>query len=674
MDDTDVLGYVQSRFPVVKRGDAYNVHVPCCFHDEDPHKRGRLYINIDSRADIPGLFHCKVCGEQGSLIRLKRHFGDPIGDDSKIEEDNETRRSIIEAACQYYVSKLAERNDALEWLDKRGFTMETIVKFRIGFADGGLYRHLRDCDFKVSEIAGTNLAVPNRDTQRLEDCIKDSITIPYIVSGNVQMIRGRAFTQEKIDDGEKYKTPPGYKSRLFNSDVTWGNKEIIVTEGEFDAMLLDQMGFAAVASPGANTWQNAWDGYVEDIKRLYVCFDPDKAGDEGAAKMRERFGARVKIIELPRDPITRSGKDLGDWLIADKHTVDDFRALMKDASGGGFLMTIDDCAAELDKLENQRGLRFNMAELDLLLRPGWLPGQVAVVLAKTGVGKTLYLLNMFQRMADEEGQRDLNFLFISLEQTGAEYLTRAQRIYQFYNPYDTIEQARDFWRPRILVTEKNRLGEKEVLQILDDYEYQVGKPPDVVALDYLGYWAGSFNGDRYTRTGDAIMSLKAIAKERKLRIVTPHQVGRNAQNGAEFDSDAARDSGVVEETADFLFTLWNPSHSIERQAKSAEERERDGQEGVVKLKIGKSRHGGRGEGIEFKFAPMSLALVPLETTPGYEPRLDSPSYRAVQERHWKAENKGIVFDEVLAEHRGLFEAQIRHEAERAALEPREEPF
>jgi len=44
------------------------------------------------------------------------------------------------------------------------------------------------------------------------------------------------------------------------------------------------------------------------------------------------------------------------------------------------------------------------------------------------------------------------------------------------------------------------------------------------------------------------MSLKAIAKSRRVGVISPAQVNRVAKEGKPIDMDDARDSGAVEET------------------------------------------------------------------------------------------------------------------------------
>lgn len=876
MTTTDVLGYLNSKGLNFKPVGATEVHMPCFFCGEDPGARGRLYVNVDSRADIPGLFTCHLCGESGSLVSLKRHFGDPT---SEKEDEGNHRYEIFQAAARHFHENLSEYQEALAYLKgpERGLTIDTIVSHKLGYAgeEAPLYKALRDQGFSRKDILSTNLCY-ERDG-RVVECFSDHITIPYMTAGNVVTIRGRAWPYSKDDKRPKYKTIPGSEARLFNSDFTWHEKELVICEGEADAMVLEQLGLPAVGVPGAAAWQDSWDGYLADARRLYVVFDRDPAGARGAAKLEEKFGSKVRQIHLsaPGQKI-----DPTDW-VASGHTAEDFKVLLDEANRtGGVLVTVDEAFQEFNEVDDTPGLKFGFELLDTYLDPGLRPSQLMVVLAKTGcltgdtkvtvsrqggavfdirldalyatrnasdctkilradngfvgigevdevwhsgtkpvfevvtrtgrsikgtgehpfltpggwvklgdlksgdavlvgdlgrisseeitsitpvgprrtydismkddphnflangfvvhnTGKTLLLLNLMQRMAIQKGQENMKFLFLSLEQTSSEWFDRARRLHRFYNLNDTDDDARKFWREKLLMSDRNRLSAAEVHQAIDDFDYRMGSPPDVICLDYLGYWARSFKGDEYQRLSDAIMSLKGLAKELRIPIIAPHQVNRGSKDGEAFGSDAGRgclagdtkvllsdgtlipikdmlgterviapdskyvlgehqctkawsqgvqpvlkmvtrggkviratpdhpfmtelgwvnlgdlepgdgvfavdegkfvgdrvgsiepdgedevfditvpsvhcftanglivsNSGVIEETADFMMGIWSADNALGRNPE-----EKTGQ---LTMDILKSRHGGRGQKLKIQFAPLTLAMVPLE--------------------------------------------------------------
>ena len=592
----DVVGYLQSKGLVLKRASASEVHFPCPYHGESEGERGRLYLNVDPYAEIPGLHTCFVCGEKGSLVKLQKHYGDYRKPAQ--EDDSHLRVEILNAASEFYREHLEnETPEAIRWLrgPERGLEIETIVEACLGYAPGGnaLYKHLRSLDYKTADILATGLVADVQGT--LTDALGGMVTIPYFVAGNCVTIRGRVWPDG--DTKMKYKTPSGHPARIYGSQALWDVSEVFITEGELDALALRQMGFPAVGVPGANVWQPSWDGYIEGLRRVWVTFDPDEAGDTGAKKLMDRIGPKARRLRLP--------SDVTEW-ICEGHTSQELRDLMADAGRSKLLVTVRDARNEHAVLEKSQGIKLGFRYLDMLLEPGLLPGQLCIPIAKSGQGKTTFLLNIMQRAAMVPAQQDIKMLFVSLEQTRSEWWERARRIFSFYNLKSSEDQCERYWAQRLQLVDKNRVSVKELESIIDDFEYEMGKRPDLVCLDYLGYWAQGFQGDRYQRTSDAVMTLKAIAKDWRVPIIAPHQVSRSAKYGEEPELDSARDSGAIEESSDFLFTLWADDS---KHGKAEEDKT-----GAIYLRIGKSRHGNAGSKVEFQFAPQSLVLVPKVET------------------------------------------------------------
>jgi archaellum biogenesis ATPase FlaH len=588
-----IEAYLTSKGLALKQAGNNNVHTACVFCGEDQGKRGRLYINIDPTAEPPGLFFCHLCGVRGAMNKLRKHFGDPVvrDDDPNAKEAEASYRThdVLQAAAAYYHELLSERDDVLRWLrDERGLSIETIIKHQIGWADGSLRQHLLTKDFTITEMMKTGLVDQNG-----RDFLLAHVTIPYHAAGNVVLIRGKEM-------GGKYRTPPGQKGRLFNPDVTWGAEQIVVTEGEFDALVLEQLGYAAVGVPGATSWQDSWNGYFTEAKKVYVCFDNDAPGMAGAEKVARAIGPSSRIVRMPEALPGESKNDPSEWIVKKGHGKDDFQLLLV-KSRGGHLLSVHDAYAEWLDVKSLTGIQLGYEMIDKKLEPGLLPTQVMIVLAKTGAGKTIWTLNTFHRMV--LAKPDVRILFVSLEQTRSEWFERARRIYRFYNLAARDTDVLGFFEDRLMLIDKNRVSEEELVGCIEQYEFELGHKPDLVAIDYLGYWSRAYKGEPYERTSKAVMALKAIAKEHRIAILAPHQVSRVVKFGEGMEADAGRDSGVVEETADFLLTLWAEDS---RAGKTPEEKS-----GIVNLKIGKSRHGGTGTQCQLQFAPLSLAMIPV---------------------------------------------------------------
>lgn len=636
----DVLTYLQSKGLHPKRASGMEVHLPCLFCGEGDGARGRMYVNTDPYASITGLFHCFLCDESGSIVKLKKYFGDyerPVE-----EHDDYIRLAVLRSAAEYYQGMLGEHPDVVRWLrgPERMLEYETIAPRTednpdgagLGYAPPGsgnaLYRYLRGLDFKTADIMATGLVTDDKGT--LTDALQGMVTIPYHVAGNCVTLRGRRWPMEE-GDKQKYKTLAGQAARVYHSEACWGISEVVITEGELDALVLSQMGFQAIGIPGANVWQPGWDGYLEGMRRVWVAFDPDEAGDRGAEKLIERLGPKARRLRLPCD--------VTDW-VSQGHGAQELTDIMRETGRSPLLVSVDEAIEEHGDLQSAKGVKLDIEPLDRFIDPGLMPGQVMIVLAGTGVGKTIFIENVLQRVASRPNQSGMKLLFVSLEQTRAEWWERARRIWRFYNLGGTDAQCANFWRARLQLVDKNRLSTYELEAVLDDFEYEMGSKPDLVCLDYLGYFARSFKGERYQQVGDAVMELKAVAKERRIPFIAPHQVSRGTTYGEEPDISAARDAGTVEETADILLSMWRPDLQ-----KGKCEDEKDGK---VFARVKKSRAGNVGKVQEFVFAPYSLTLVPLN-----EQRYARALLMAKAEVRWDRDGALRDWEQAVSRHRGV---------------------
>lgn len=589
---TDIAEYLRSKGLKVHQANDSNVHVPCFFHGEEEDDRGRLYVNVDPNQSPGGMFVCFVCGETGAFNKIRKHFGDsPItntSSSSNVGLPDDMFLAILNNATDYYHERLGENPDAYKYLkDKRGLSFETITKNKLGWADGTLLTHLVSEGFELEDIKRTGLV-----DKFGGDFLVDKITIPYQVLGQAVQIRGK-------DMEGKYVTPPGQKARLYNSDACL-NDRVVICEGEFDAMMMEEMGFSACGVPGANSWQDSWTDYLSAAKRVHVCFDNDSAGRAGAEKLSKKLGAKARIVEMPE------GVDVTDWVVVHGKNADDFEFLFSKAVGG-LLVTVRQAADRWLEVEGNNdlvGIRFNVKQLDDVMRYGLLPGQVVTLIAKTNAGKSLISFNLFHRMA--LAKPDIKILLLSLEQTRNEWFERARRIHSFYNPEINILTPDDtvsFWENKICLADKNRMREEDVIQCIEQFEYEMGCVPDIVCIDYLGYYSRSFKGEAYERTTAAVMGLKHIAKEKQTIFYAPHQVNRTGSFGKEIAADMAKESGAVEETSDMMLGIWNPDQQVGKTMHD--------QSGEIHMKVLKSRDGPVGQIVVYTFCPRTLAIVPV---------------------------------------------------------------
>lgn len=124
-------------------------------------------------------------------------------------------------------------------------------------------------------------------------------------------------------NSKKFINDTGSKVALFNIRSHSDKKTIVLTEGEIDAIKLDQEGIPAIApTAGAETFNRELATQLEG-KTVYIVYDNDEAGKKGIRKVLE-FIPQAKILELPLD-----SKDVCDFFTL--HTKQDFIDILKHA-------------------------------------------------------------------------------------------------------------------------------------------------------------------------------------------------------------------------------------------------------------------------------------------------------------------------------------------------------
>jgi len=133
---------------------------------------------------------------------------------------------------------------------------------------------------------------------------RDMVTIPvHSPDGLLLGFVGRSV------EGKDFKNTPGLPKAktLFNLNRVKSSKIVYVVESSFDAIRLDQCGFAAVATLGSNVSNFQIDLLKKFFNDIIVIADNDDAGGGMTKKLTEKLGHRVSVISLDSQY-----KDVGD--------------------------------------------------------------------------------------------------------------------------------------------------------------------------------------------------------------------------------------------------------------------------------------------------------------------------------------------------------------------------
>lgn len=133
---------------------------------------------------------------------------------------------------------------------------------------------------------------------------QDSVTIPvHSPDGMCLGFVGRSV------EGKDFKNTPGLpKSKvLFNLHRVKNSETVYLVESSFDAIRLDQLGFPAVATLGANVSVSQTELLKKYFNNIVLIADNDEAGKTMSEKLIERLGSQITIIN-----IDKKYKDIGD--------------------------------------------------------------------------------------------------------------------------------------------------------------------------------------------------------------------------------------------------------------------------------------------------------------------------------------------------------------------------
>lgn len=133
---------------------------------------------------------------------------------------------------------------------------------------------------------------------------QDMVTIPVHSPDGIEV----GFVGRSVE-GKEFKNTPGLPKAkvLFNLHRVKASSKVYVVESSFDAIRLDQCGFPAVATLGANVSNAQIELLQKYFNDILVIADNDEAGGNMKDRIVEKLGSRVSVIQL-----NKKYKDIGD--------------------------------------------------------------------------------------------------------------------------------------------------------------------------------------------------------------------------------------------------------------------------------------------------------------------------------------------------------------------------
>lgn len=378
----------------------------------------------------------------------------------------------------------------------------------------------------------------------------------------------KKFAQYHEDEsGTRVNSITGIQRVLYRMERWAGKDEVSIAEGEKCVHALERLGWDATCNPGGSSnWCDAYASYLKD-KHINLWPDNDKPGKDWAAavvKSLEGKCASLRTLHVPEvygdvaDLIDAQGDDMA------LDTIMDMLDKTPRITRGVSLPILS--AAECFEVYRSRVTAMEEHAVDLgkwlpTLRHharALLPGDLAVFLSDTGVGKTSALTNIAYSQAPlptiffelELAAEAMCERFISRD-TGTETL-EVERMTRRGHAFDVAGWSHVFICP------ESRMTAERMEEIIEQSELKIGTRPKLILVDYVGLMGCAGGGKRYERMSTIAEGLKVLARATNTVVIMASQVRRD-NDRTEIALHDAKDSGSVENSAQLVMGAWRPA-------------------------------------------------------------------------------------------------------------------
>ena len=356
---------VVGSYVTLKRAGS-NYQAPCPFHSE----------RTPSFTVFPATksFYCFGCGAGGDVITfvmrsenvdyvdalkiLADRAGISIPEDKDAEiEKGVSRKRLYElnlAAAKFFRECLFDPQtgaEAMEYLHgQRALDMPTIKHFGLGYSPNSFWaltNKMHSLGFTDEELEAGFLCKKSQKSGKLFDLYRNRVIFPIIdTAGNIVAFGGRVMDNSDPKYLNSSDTPAFKKSRhLFalNYARKCCAERLILCEGYMDVIALHAAGFEnAVATLGTAITSEQARIFAKYTKKVVICYDSDKAGQNAANKAMRllgEVGIDVRVIKL------NGAKDPDEYI--KKFGAESFRRCL-DESKTGFEFKLDKILGEHD--------------------------------------------------------------------------------------------------------------------------------------------------------------------------------------------------------------------------------------------------------------------------------------------------------------------------------------
>lgn len=315
----------------------------CPFHEDS-----NPSLTVNRKENLWNCFGCDAGGDNIRFVqlfdkisfneavkRLKNYFpngelsgsgkkpGKAVKEEKQNKAQNVKARKLLARVVNYYQHTFGEDTKGSDYLKDRGIIDHQSLKdFGTGYVNGSLRDILPDDKEVIKTLK--NLGILNK---KGNEVFYNSVVFPlYDREGGVTGLYGRNINEE---NQVKHLYLAGARNGLINRQALKRSASIILTESIIDGLTLYDQGFKnVVPAYGVN-------GLTPDhislfksskVQEIYLVFDSDKAGKQGASKAAEQ----LQKLSITSHIVTLPDKDIN--IFFNRHTPEEFENLLKEAN------------------------------------------------------------------------------------------------------------------------------------------------------------------------------------------------------------------------------------------------------------------------------------------------------------------------------------------------------
>ena len=444
------------------------------------------------------------------------------------------------------IEKGVENLKQTSYFESRGISKEVAERYNCGFIKNWIHPKKRS-DKNV--VASNRVIIPTSPESYVARAVDSENRMPKMKAG---------------------------ASNIFNVEVLRKSEEnVVVVEGEFDALSIIEVGNDAIAlgsTTNVDKFLN-WlkDNKVRPKKPLIIDLDNDDAGEKAAKKLTEGLrnlqikyhflSLKVGDCKDQNESLVKFRDEFADKVKKIPQTIEE----LKKNARRNLSDTAKVAKWELSIANAKDAIPTGWKNLDEVLDGGLYEG-LYVIPGATGTGKTAFALQMAYQIAKQV--KDV--LYISLEMGEEEiYERHISRIsYQLYGETAGVhsiiqekktvsaakEQFEEFGIYLRTVCGVGSIDADDIRQIVENYEYELDTLP-VVFVDYLQILKAH---DPHMTDKQAVdynvLKLKQLSRDYKIPVIALASMNRTSYSDV-ISMVSIKESGAIEYTSDVCIGL-----------------------------------------------------------------------------------------------------------------------